>query len=70
MSFNFHGNDFLDSSFFFVLGYITKSTIMICPFVKIYDFLFFFFLLLACPLCQSRVEEAKNKNKKRTLLKY
>ena len=30
---------------FFVLGYITKSTVMICPSVKIYDIFFFFHYL-------------------------
>ena len=46
MGFNFHGNNFSNSKFFFlffcffVLGYITKSTVMICPMLK--SVIFFF----------------------------
>ena len=44
---------------FFVLGYITKSTVMICPSVKICDFLGFFFYYWRV----HRVGEAKKRKK-------
>ena len=59
MGFNFHGDDFSDSLSFFVLGYITKSTVMICPSVKICDFLGFFFYYWRV----HRVGEAKKRKK-------
>ena len=65
MGFNFQCNDFSDSKLaFFVLGYITKSMVLVSPFVKICVF-FFFFPLLACRTCRSRVGEA-NKNRDTT----
>ena len=66
MGFNFHGDDFSDSLSFFVLGYITKSTVMICPFVKICDFLgfFFFFFFFFNYWRVHRVREAKKRKKK------
>ena len=65
----FHGNDFsLLTSYtqdFFVLGYITKSTVMICPSVKICEFFFFpIFSLLACPLCPSHYGVVSGKKKR------
>ena len=53
---------------FFVLGYITKSTVMICPSVKICDFLFFFFTVGVSIVSVPRwrhVEEAKKEKKKK-----
>ena len=51
-------------------GYITKSTVRICPFVKILNFCFcfcFFFPLLACWCCVGAMSE-KQKKKKTTPL--
>ena len=47
---------------FFVLGYITKSTVMICPMLKS---VIFFFSLLACPPCRSRISAMSEKRKKK-----
>ena len=52
---------------FFVLGYITKSTVMICPSVKICDFLgffFFFFFNIGAYWHVHRVRERSEKKKK------
>ena len=59
MGFNFHGDDFSDSLSFFVLGYITKSTVMICPSVKICDFLGFFFTIGVSTVSEKRKKEKR-----------
>ena len=50
---------------FFVLGYITKSTVMICPSVKICDFFFFFIASMSTMLAPCRRSEKKKKEKKK-----
>ena len=47
---------------FFVLGYITKSTVMICPSIKICNFLFISFFTTSV----STVSEGKKKDITRT----
>ena len=54
---------------FFVLGYITKSMVLVSPSVKICDFLLLLFLFFFqyWRVGEAREREKKNKNKKRLL---
>ena len=59
----FQSNDFSDSN---VLGYITKSMVLVSPSIKICNL--FFFSLLACRTCRSRIGTVLEKRKKKETL--
>ena len=49
-----------------VLGYITKSMVLVSPFVKICDFLLSFFFFFSLLVCWSRIGAVLKKKKKNT----